>query len=100
MPRKKSPIVDEILDLRTRLAEWRRSHPKRSRLPEGIWTAAVELARRHGLYRTARGLPIDYAGLRQRLEGTRSTALSRPEFLERLSPPTQSSGCVERMRVR
>jgi hypothetical protein len=41
---------------------------RRSPLPEEMWTAAVELARRHGLYRTARALPIDYANLRKRLK--------------------------------
>ena len=90
-----------MLELRARLAEWRRSHPQRSRLPEEIWTAAVQLARRHGLYRTARALPIDYSGLRKRLHGatTQPTAAARPEFLEVLMPPAQASDCVELMRV-
>ena len=49
------------------MAEWRSSHPRRSPLPEEFWAAAVQLARKHGLYRTARALPIDYANLRKRL---------------------------------
>lgn len=91
-----------MLDLRTRLAKWRRSHPRRSRLPAEIWTAAVQLARRHGLYRTARTLPIDYAGLRKRLNGATAppTAAARAKFLEVLMPsPAQSSASVELMRI-
>ena len=79
-----------MLDLRARLVEWRRSHPRRSRLPEEIWAAAVQLARRHGLYRTARTLPIDYAGLRKRLNGATAqpTAGAHPEFVEVLMAPS------------
>ncbi len=39
----------------------------RAGLPEEVWRAAVELARPHGVYRTARALPIDYGGLHKRL---------------------------------
>jgi hypothetical protein len=100
MPRKKTPIGEEFLQLRARLAEWRKSHPRRSPLPEEMWAAAAELARRHGLYRTARALPIDYAGLRKRL-GLRapSAAVARPQFLEVLMAPAQAGACVEVLRV-
>jgi hypothetical protein len=66
MPEKKALIGEELVDLRARLAEWRKSHPRRSPLPEEMWAVAVELARRHGVYRTARALPIDYVNLRKR----------------------------------
>lgn len=96
MPRTKSPIGEEFLGLRTRLAEWRKDHPQRSMLPEEIWTAAVELARRHGLYRTARALPIDYDSLRKRLNQTAPpAAVARPEVLEALMTPAQSGVCIE-----
>jgi hypothetical protein len=100
MPRKKTPIDDDFLELRGKLAEWRSSHPRRSRLPEEFWTTAVELARKHGLYRTARALPIDYANLRKRLNpGARSETVSRPQFLELLPTPAHTRGCVEILRV-
>jgi hypothetical protein len=100
MPRKKSPIGEEFLELRARLAEWRKSHPRRSPLPEEMWTAAVELARRHGLYRAARALPIDYASLRKRLNlAAPAGAVACPEFLEVLMTPAQTGVCVEVLRV-
>lgn len=62
----------------------------------------MDLARRHGVYRTARALPVDYGGLRKRLNGaTRpaAVAVTRPDFLEVLLPPAQSGNSVELMRV-
>jgi hypothetical protein len=100
MSRKRSAIGEEFLELRARLAEWRKSHPRRCPLPEEIWMAAVELARRHGLYRTARALPIDYASLRKRLNRAAPVAaVARPEFLEVLMAPAQTGACVEVLRV-
>lgn len=61
-----------------------------------MWTVAVELARRHGLYRTARALPIDYVNLRKRLN---TPVAARPEFVEVLVAPAQSGACVEVLRV-
>ena len=96
---KKAPIGEEVLDLRARLAEWRKSHPRRSPLPEEMWVVAVELARRHGVYRTARALPIDYVNLRKRVNGTMPSVAARPEFVEVLMAPAQSGACVEVLRV-
>lgn len=98
MPPKKTPISEDFLDLQSRLADWRSSHPRRSPLPDEFWTEAVELARRHGLYRTARTLPIDYANLRKRLHSS-PQATVRPEFLELFPPPAQPGYCVEVLRV-
>ena len=96
MPRKNAPIGEEFLELRHQLAEWRKEHPRRTPLPDEIWKVAVELARRHGLYRTARALPIDYVNLRKRLN---TTVAARPEFVEVLVAPAQSGACVEVLRV-
>ncbi len=83
------------------MAEWRSSHPRRSPLPEEFWTAAIELARRHGVYRTARALPIDYATLRKRLTGAaQSETVTRPQFLELFPTSAHTRGCVEILRVR
>jgi hypothetical protein len=100
MSSKKTPIDDDFLELRGRLADWRSSHPRRSPLREEFWTAAVELARKHGLYRTSRALPIDYANLRKRLSGAaRPESVARPQFLELISTPAQTGGWVEILRV-
>jgi hypothetical protein len=57
-----------LAGLRQRFDEWRRlrRHP-RSRIPESLWGAAVEAAREHGLWKTARQLRVDYYSLKRRL---------------------------------
>jgi len=101
MPRKSAPISEEFLELRHRLAEWRKDHSRQTPLPDDVWTAAVELARRHGVYRTARSLPIDYVNLRKRVNGAAPpTTVTRPEFVEVLMAPTQPAACcIEVLRV-
>ena len=96
MPRKPAPIAEDCLDLQRRLAEWRSSHPRRSPLPEQFWTEAAGLASKHGLYRTARTLPIDYANLRKRL---RPVMVTRPQFVELSPAPAGTGYCVEVLRV-
>jgi hypothetical protein len=100
MPRKQASITGDFLDLQRRLSEWRSSHPRRSPLPERFWTEAVGLARKHGVYRTARTLPVDYVNLRKRLRGAASQeALTRLQFVELSPAPAGSGYCVEVLRV-
>lgn len=100
MPRKSAPIGEEFLELRHQLAEWRKDHSRRTPLPDDIWKVAVELARRHGVYRTARSLPIDYPSLRKRLNlSALPTSMARPEFVEVLMTPAQPAPCIEVLRI-
>lgn len=61
----------------------------------------MELARKHGLYRTARTLPIDYANLSKRMNSSPPPpeVSRRPEFLELFPTPAQPGCCVEVLRV-
>ena len=101
MPRKPTPICEDILELQRRLAEWRGCHAPRSPLPEELWSAAVEVARKHGLHRTARTLPVDYANLRRRLSvNSPPLNLARSEFVELFPNVTATGGySVEALRV-
>src|SRR5439155_8409465 len=69
MPQQQTAIPADLLELRQRLEQWRSEQPRRSRLPESIWTAAVEMAQRHGLYRTTKALRLDYTGLEKTYAG-------------------------------
>ena len=100
MPCKLTAIPDDLLKLSQQLEEWRTTHPPRSRLPETFWTAAVEMAQRHGLHGTAKALRMDYMRLKKRLspEAGRGVAPPRrepPAFLELLaSPPSGLAECL------
>jgi len=52
---------------RRELERWRRGGARGRRIPEGVWKAAVELACKHGVSKTALRLRLDYYGLRQRV---------------------------------
>jgi len=52
------------------LEQFRNIQPARTKLPESLWQAAVELARQYGVYPVAHPLRLDYTGLKKRLGGT------------------------------
>jgi hypothetical protein len=87
MPREKTAIPDDLQQLSERLEEWRRVNAPRTRLPESIWEAAVEMAQRHGLHCTTNALRMDYTRLKKRLAaGTQPPKPTPPAFLELLAP--------------
>jgi len=73
-----SPIPEPIVQLQRRFDEFRSSRPHRTKLPETLWQAAVELARQHGVYSVAHPLRLDYMGLKRRLEGLPSAQKKAP----------------------
>jgi hypothetical protein len=107
MSREKTSIPDDLRHLCERLEEWRSVNPPKTRLPESMWVAAVEMAQRHGLHRTTKALRMDYTRLKNRLPaGAERPKRTSPAFLELLTPirgPGEyvvelESGCG-RMRV-
>ena len=64
-----APISEAITQLQRRLEEFRSAQPVRTKLPEELWEAAVELARQHGIYAVAHPLRLGYTRLKQRLGG-------------------------------
>lgn len=89
MNRKKTPAIPEaILQLQRQLDQFRSTQPRRTKLPESLWQAAVELARQHGVYSVSHPLRLDYMGLKKRLSGV--PALRRkarkPAFVELIAP--------------
>lgn len=63
-----SNVSSELEQTRQRIAHWRERCPYRgAAMPAGLWRAAVALAKRHGLYTTARTLRVDYGSLKKRM---------------------------------
>ena len=50
-----------------KLEQWRQRHRPRVPISEGLWREAAELARTHGINRTARALRLDYYSLQKRV---------------------------------
>ena len=92
----KLPIPEPIAELQRQLDQFRSTRQRRTKLPESLWQAAVELARQHGVYSVAQPLRLDYMGLKKRLEPSshRRKAL-RPAFVELITPhPATLEECV------
>ena len=85
MNRKSTPPIPEaITQLQRQLDQFRSTRPRRTKLPEPLWQAAVELARQHGIYPVAHPLRLDYMGLKKRLGGiaTLRRKATKPVFVE------------------
>ena len=74
MNRKSTPIPEPIAQLQRQLEQFRSTQPGRTKLPESLWQAAVELARQHGVYPVAHPLRLDYTRLKKRLGGSPTVA--------------------------
>ena len=75
--------IDEV---RARFEEWRQNRQGKSPIPDELWSAAVELARKDGINRTAAELHLD-GGKLKRLMGAKATSgKPAPAFVELLTP--------------
>jgi hypothetical protein len=90
--RKRGEIPVLLARGRERFEAWRRTREVGARIPAQLWTLAVELAREHGLSRTAGALKLDYDSLKKRVE-SKETASSSGTFIE-FSPPSPAGECV------
>ena len=75
--------IDEV---RARFEEWRKNRQGKSPIPDELWLAAAQLARKDGINRTAAELHLD-GGKLKRLMGTKATPRKPvPAFVELLTP--------------
>src|ERR1700726_4686412 len=54
----------DLARMRQRLDDWRGSHKRGVAFPPKLWSAAGRVARRHGVYVTARALGLEYNKLK------------------------------------
>ena len=80
--------------VRRRFEEWRASKPTpSSRIPPGLWTAAIRCAQQHGVYLTVHTLGLDFNSLKRRLKAAVAAptpAKEQAAFVELLSPRRDS----------
>jgi hypothetical protein len=97
MNRESTPIPEPVAQLQRQLEQFRSARRGRTKLPESLWQAAVELARQHGVYPVAHPLRLDYTRLKQRLGGspTLRRKATKPAFVELVAPArAQLEECV------
>ena len=102
-----SDIPPDMRKVYRRLRRWRSAHARRAPFPDALWAAAGELAREHGINRTAKALRLEYGKLKERAEALGATkkvvrkvppAIPRqarstvpPTFMELLTPRVGSA---------
>ena len=66
MPRNKAPIMT-LDEAKARFEESRSNRNGKARIPAELWSAAVEVARKEGINRTARELHVAWDDLKRRM---------------------------------
>lgn len=77
MARESPDISNSMRKVYRRFERWRSAHTGRLPIPKGLWAAAVELARQHGVFPTAKALRLEYGKLKQLVEAAGPVARSR-----------------------
>ena len=92
-------IPGEIEATKLKFEKWRRRRTGQERIPEGLWSEAVELARRYGTWPAARALRLDYNKLKQlAVAGNERRALNpSTTFVEVIPPGPGVSSCIVEM---
>ena len=96
MADKTQQIPNEMRRAHGRFERYRKAHTGRRVIPEALWKMAAELAREHGVCRTAQVLRLDYSKLKARTAalGAKRKA-TPPVFVELLSTlPSGSPECL------
>lgn len=87
-------VPSELQAVHRQFERWRRRRQPGARIPAPLWASAVAVARRHGVYRTARLLHLESQKLKHLMTaanpGPRTPAA--PAFVELLAPPAAGSG--------
>jgi hypothetical protein len=85
------PSVDEV---RSRFEQWRQTRQGKAPIPDELWSAAIAVARRHGVNPTAVALHLDGGKLKRRMAASGRSSRKAPPaaFVEWLAPSHPHSG--------
>ena len=74
--------------VRARFENWRQARKGKARIPDELWSAAAEVARRDGVNKTAAALHLDGGKLKQRMmtDGSVPDKTMPPAFVEMMVP--------------
>jgi len=91
-------VPDGMQKIYRRFERWRSSHQGRLPIPKALWASAAEVAREHGVFRTATILRLEYAKLKRMTKSAapvkrRTASTTSPaEFLELVAPQVAPIG--------
>jgi len=96
-------VIPTLEVVRNRFETWRKRRRCRSRIPESLWQAAVQLCKEHSVFAVSRALRLDYNDLKGRVQRSRDggPALGRSPDLGfvrfDLGTPIMPSECLVEM---
>ena len=94
-------VPAQLEEVRQRFEQWRQARTVRTRIPKPLWAAAVEMAKKYGIHRTAKTLRVDYSRLKKRVGQEAASSAAAPcegstaAFLELAAPLASRPGeCI------
>jgi len=94
--RATATVPPEIEEAQLQLEKWRCERKRGQRIPENLWGTAVELAKQHGVWPTARALNLDYNGLKRRVRNGEDDVKSGA-FVELIPQGAMLCTCIVEM---
>jgi hypothetical protein len=87
MPRRKTAIIT-LDEAKARFEAWRQNRKVKAPIPDALWSAAVDVARKEGVSRTATELRVEWNRLKRRMAAAAGTPSeqSPPKFVELVAP--------------
>jgi hypothetical protein len=89
MARGNNVAIISLEEAKVRFEEWRKNRRGKARIPAELWSAAVEVARKEGINRTARELHVAWDDLKRHMPTTGAVP-QQPAFVELVTPQVQS----------
>jgi hypothetical protein len=95
MARESLDIPNSMRKVYRRFERWRNAHTGRLPIPGPLWATAVELAREHGVFQTAKALRLEYGKLKRLVDSAGRVKKGRvakasaagPRRARRTAPP-------------
>jgi hypothetical protein len=91
MPRRKTAIIT-LDEAKARFDAWRQNRKEKAAIPDELWSAAVEVARKEGVSRTATELRVEWNQLKRRMAAVSAASpkAALPAFVELVAPRAPS----------
>jgi hypothetical protein len=94
---------ESLEQVEERFRLWREGRGCGDRIPQALWSAAIGLAGKHGVYRVSRALHLDYKNLKRRQQeqagGALGTTGNETRFVELTVSPAREPVAQRTLRV-
>ena len=87
----------EIEEAQLQFENWRCERKRGQRIPENLWGTAVELAKQHGVWPTARALHLDHNRLKRRVRNGEEEDVKSDAFVELIGQGAMLCTCIVEM---